>query len=118
MIIQQLSFEIIDGMRDIDANAQIDMIQTIDQENPVLVVTHVYQGSQADKMEWPPGELIVKANDTDVHTLKELRTILKQQTGGAVLLECRNGRIGYFQIESAAGDEAGDQGQQPPLKSK
>jgi hypothetical protein len=28
MIIQQLSFEIIDGMREIDSNAQIDMIQT------------------------------------------------------------------------------------------
>jgi serine protease Do len=48
-------------MRDIDANAQIDMIQTIDQEKPVLAVTYVHQGSQADKMDWPPGELIIKS---------------------------------------------------------
>jgi S1-C subfamily serine protease len=106
MIIQQLSFEIIDGMREIDTNAQIDMIQTIDQEKPVLVVTHIHQGTQADKMEWPPGELIVKANEADIHTLAELQTILEQNRGGAVMLECRNGRIGYFQIEPAAGDEA------------
>jgi serine protease Do len=118
MIIQQLSFEIIDGMRDIDANAQIDMIQTIDQENPVLAVTYVQQGSQADKMDWPPGELIIRANDTEVHTLSELQTILKQHSGGAVLLECRNGRIGYFQIEHAAGDEASVQDQRLLLKSE
>ncbi|WOJ95133.1 trypsin-like peptidase domain-containing protein [Congregibacter variabilis] len=102
MIIQQLSVEIIDGMRDIDANAQIDMIQTIDQEEPVLVVTQIHQGTQADKMEWPPGELIIKANDTSIQTLSEFQNILEQNRGGAVLLECRNGRIGYFQIEADA----------------
>jgi S1-C subfamily serine protease len=99
MIIQQLSFEIIEAMHEIDANAQIDMLQTIDQDKPMLVVTHIHQGTQADEMEWPPGELIIKANEKEIHTIAELQKILEQNKGGAVLLECRNGRIGYFQIE-------------------
>jgi len=106
MVVQQLSFEIIDAMREIDTNAQIDMIQSIDQEKPVLVVTHIHQSTQADDMEWPPGELIIKANEKEVHTLAELATILEQNKGGAVLLECRNGRIGYFQVEADPGDAA------------
>jgi serine protease Do len=100
MIIQQLSFEIIEAMREIDSNAQIDMLQTIDQEKPMLVVTHIHQGTQADEMEWPPGELIVKANEKEIHTIEQLQKILQQDKVGFVLLECRNGRIGYFRIES------------------
>jgi len=98
MIIQQLSFEIIEAMREIDTNAQIDMLQTIDQDKPMLTVTHVHQGSQADDMEWPSGELIVSANDEQVHTLEQLQVIIDQNQGGHLLLECRNGRIGYFQV--------------------
>ena len=99
MIVQELSFEIIEAMRQIDANAQIDMLQTIDQEKPMLVVTHIHQGTQADEVEWPIGEMIVTANEKEVHTLKELQEILDNNKGGTVLLECRNGRIGYFQLD-------------------
>jgi len=99
MIIQQLSFEIIEAMREIDTNAQIDMLQTIDQDKPMLTVTHVHQGSQADDMEWPSGELIISANDQQVHTLEKLQAIIEQSRGGRLLLECRNGRIGYFEVE-------------------
>jgi S1-C subfamily serine protease len=111
MIIQQLSFEIIDGMREIDTNAQIDMIQLMDQDEPVLAVTHVHQGTQADEMEWPPGEVIVRANEAEVHTLAELQAILDENAGGNVLLECRNGRIGYFRVAPATGD--GGDGDKP-----
>ncbi len=96
MIIQELSFEIIEAMNDVDANARIDMLQIIDQGKPALTVTHVYQGTQADDMEWPVGELIVKANEQDIHSLADLKKILS--SSNSVLLECRNGRIGYFQI--------------------
>ena len=96
MIIQELSYEIIEAMRQIDANAQIDMLQTIDQEKPMLVVTHIHQGSQTDDMEWPLGEMIISANEKEIHTLNELQTVLDECENGAVLLECRNGRIGYF----------------------
>jgi len=99
MIIQELSFEIIEAMDDIDSNARIDMLQTIDQEKPMLAVTHVYQGTQADEMEWPVGELIVKANDHEVHSLDELEKIVTHNNNAEVLLECRNGRIGYFLLE-------------------
>ena len=99
MIIQELSFEIIEAMNEIDANARIDMLQTIDQEKPMLAVTHVHQGTQADEMEWPVGELIVKANEDDVHSLAELEKIINKNSKGKVLLECRNGRIGYFLVE-------------------
>jgi len=99
MIIQELSFEIIEAMREIDANARVDMLQIIDQEKPVLAVTHIFQGTQADDMEWPVGELIVKANEQEVHSLNELKKILNENKNGNVLLECRNGRIGYFQVE-------------------
>jgi S1-C subfamily serine protease len=102
MIIQQLSFEIIDGMREIDTNAQIDMIQLMDREQPALAVTHIHQGSQAHEIEWPPGEVISKANETAVYTLDELGTLLKQNAGDAVLLECHNGRIGYFRVPADA----------------
>ena len=99
MIIQELSFEIIEAMNEIDSNARIDMLQTIDQEKPMLVVTHIHQGTQADEMEWPVGELIVKANEDEVHSLAELETVINQNRNGKVLLECRNGRIGYFLLE-------------------
>lgn len=99
MIIQELSYEIIEAMRQIDANAQIDMIQTIDQEKPMLVVTHINQGEQADEIEWPVGEMIVAANDEEVHTLSELQILLDKKKGGTMLLECRNGRIGYFKLD-------------------
>ncbi|MEE4109183.1 MAG: trypsin-like peptidase domain-containing protein [Halieaceae bacterium] len=107
MIIQQLSFEIIDGMREIDSNAQIDMIQTMDQEEPMLAVTHIHQGTQADEMEWPPGELIISANDRKVRTLAELKAVIEENQGGRVLLECRNGRIGLFRVDAVT---AADQG--------
>jgi S1-C subfamily serine protease len=96
LIIQELSFEIIEAMREVDGNARIDMLQIIDQDNPILAVTHVYQGTQADEMEWPVGELIVKANGQDIHSLDDLKKILSKSNN--VLLECRNGRIGYFQV--------------------
>jgi S1-C subfamily serine protease len=99
MIIQELSFEIIDAMREIDANARIDMLQVIDQDEPMLTVTHVYQGTQADEMEWPVGELILRANEQEVHTLDALKDILDKNKSGSVLLECRNGRIGYFHVD-------------------
>jgi len=97
MIIQELSFEIIEAMHEVDANARIDMIQIVDQDKPALAVTHVYQGTQADEMEWPVGELIVKANEQEIHSLEDLKKILSANSN--VLLECRNGRIGYFQVE-------------------
>ena len=97
MIIQELSFEIIEAMHEVDANARIDMLQIIDQDKPALAVTHVYQGTQADDMEWPVGELIVKANELDVHSLDELKDIIGSSNN--ILLECRNGRIGYFQVK-------------------
>ena len=99
MIIQQLSFEIIEAMRELDANARIDMIQIIDQEKPMLTVTHIHQGTQADEMEWPVGELIAKANEQEVHSLNELEEIINKNKNGNLLLECRNGRIGYFRVE-------------------
>ena len=99
MIIQELTFEIIEAMREIDGNARIDMLQTIDQSKPILAVTHIHQGTQTDDMEWPVGELIVKANEQEIHSLNELQAILDQNKNGKVLLECRNGRIGYFQVE-------------------
>lgn len=99
MIIQELSFEIIEAMRDIDPNAQIEMIQTIDQEKPMLVVTHIHQGSEVDEIEWPVGELIVSANGKKIHTLNDLQKILNKNKGGSLLLECRDGRIGYFKVD-------------------
>ncbi|MFC1588910.1 S1C family serine protease [Pseudomonadota bacterium] len=96
MIIQELSYEIIEAMRQIDPNAQIEMLQTIDQEKPTLVVTHIHQGSQVDELEWPVGELIVTANEEEVHTLDELQAVLDKNKDGEILLGCRNGRIGYF----------------------
>ncbi|MDH5765070.1 MAG: trypsin-like peptidase domain-containing protein [Gammaproteobacteria bacterium] len=99
MIIQELSFEIIEAMRDIDPNAQIEMIQTIDQEKPMLVVTHIHQGSEVDEIEWPVGELIIRANGRKIHTLNNLQKILNKNKGGSLLLECRDGRIGYFKVD-------------------
>jgi serine protease Do len=100
MIIQPLSFEIIQVIQEVDPIAQLEMLQTIDQDKPMLVVTHIYQGTQADEMEWPLGELIIKANNRRIHTLDELNAILKKNQGGAVLMECRSGRIGYFQVNN------------------
>ena len=99
MIIQELSVEIIEAMRNVDTNVQIEMLQTIEQEKPVLVVTHIHQGTQADEMEWSVGEMIVTANEEEVYTLDELKNVLENNVDGSILLECRNGVIGYFQVE-------------------
>ncbi|MCP4075032.1 MAG: trypsin-like serine protease [Gammaproteobacteria bacterium] len=99
MIVQELSYEIIEAMVNVDSNAQIDMLQTIDQNKSMLVVTHIHQGTQADDMDWPLGEMIVKANEQEIHTLIELQEVIHKNKSGKVLLECRNGRIGYFTVE-------------------
>lgn len=99
MIIQELSFDIIEAMHEVDSSAQIDMLQTIGQDKPVLVVTHIHQGTQADEMEWSVGELITRANDQEVHSIKDLEEILKNEKSTEVLLECRSGTIGYFHAE-------------------
>ena len=99
MIIQELSIEIIEAMRNVDTNTQIAMLQTIEQEKPVLVVTHIHQGTQADEMEWSVGEIIVTANEEGIHTLDELKKVLENNVNGSVLLECRDGAIGYFRVE-------------------
>ena len=99
MIIQELSFEIIEAMNEVDSNARIDMLQVIDQEKATLVVTHIHQGTQADEMEWPPGELITTANDEEIHTLEELQHVIDKNKDSMLLLECINGRIGYFHID-------------------
>ena len=99
MIIQELSLEIIEAMRNVDTNTQIDMLQTIEQERSILVVTHIHQGTQGDEMEWPVGEMIVTANEEEIYTLDELKNVLEKNTSGTVLLECRNGMIGYFRAE-------------------
>lgn len=99
MIVQELSFDIIEAMHDVDAHAQIDMLKTIDEENPVLVVTHIHQGTQADAMEWSAGELIDKVNDQEVHTISELEEMLQKSESSNVLFECRSGTIGYFRAE-------------------
>ncbi len=96
MIIQQLTYEIIEAMAEIDTNAQIEMLKLIDQEKSMLVVTHIYQGTQAEEVDWPIGELIVKVNEKDINTLEELQQELENNNDDRVLLECKNGRIGYF----------------------
>ena len=99
MIIQELSVEIIEAMRNVDTNTQIEMLQTIEQEKPILVVTHIHQGTQADEMEWPVGEMIVTANEEEIYTLDELKKVLDKNVNGTVLLECRDGAIGYFRVD-------------------
>jgi len=101
MIIQPLSFEIIQAIQEVDPNAQIEMLKAIDHDKPMLAVTHIYQGTQADEMEWSIGELITKANGKEIHTLKDLEKIVEKNQGGTVLLECRNGLIGYFQVDQS-----------------
>ena len=99
MIIQELSIDIIEAIREIDTTAQIDMLQMIEAEKSTLTVTHIHQGSQADQMEWPLGELIISANDEEIHSLDELQKIIDNNKNAFVLLECRHGRIGYFKVE-------------------
>jgi serine protease Do len=98
MIIQPLSYEIIQGIQFIDPFEQIQMLQTIDQEKPILIVTHIYQGTQADEMEWQIGELIIKANNQEIHTIEAFQKIIDKNKSGTVLLECLSGTIGYFQV--------------------
>jgi S1-C subfamily serine protease len=96
MVVQELSWDIIEAMQQIDVEAQIEMLQTIQKSKPILVVTHIHQGSQADHMEWQVGELIITANSKGVHTLEEFQKVLEKKQNDYILLECRNGKIGYF----------------------
>lgn len=101
MVIQELSFDIIEAMRAIDVISQIEMVKMLNSKEPVLVVTHVHQGTQADEIEWTVGEMIMKANEKDVHTLEQLQEALDACKDGKVLLECSNGTLGYFKIETS-----------------
>ena len=48
-------------------------------------------------MEWAVGELIVKGNEQEVHSLDELEKNIKYKfKNGKVLLETRKGMIVYF----------------------
>ena len=96
MVIQELSWDIIESMQKIDVDSQIEMLQTIQKNKPTLAVTFIHQGSQADQMEWPVGELIISANGKGIHTLEELQKVLDKNKNNHVLLECRDGRLGYF----------------------
>lgn len=104
MVIQPLSFEIIHAIQEVDPYAQIEMLKILDQEQPMLVVTHIHHGTQADQMEWPLGELILKVNEQEVHTLDELKKALNATNDKAVLIECQSGTIGYFQINPPQDD--------------
>ncbi len=99
MVIQELTYEIIEAMVDIDVNAQIEMVKLIDSEKPSLVVTHIHQGSQADINEWSIGQLIHKVDDKEVYTLEDLTTQIKKSNKEYHLFECRGGRIGYFKAQ-------------------
>lgn len=99
MIVQPLSFEIIQAIQEVDPYAQIEMLKILDRDKPMLVVTHIHQGTQTDEMEWPLGELIIKANDQEIHTLEELQKVIENSSKKAILLECMSGTIGYFQLE-------------------
>lgn len=99
MIVQPLSFEIIQAIQEVDPYAQFELIKIIDQDLPALVVTHIYQGTEADEMEWSIGEVILKAGDQTVHTLAEFQSVLMDNRGKAILLECMSGTIGYFNVE-------------------
>jgi serine protease Do len=39
------------------------------------------------------------ANAEAIYTLNVLQTVVDKNRSGAVLLECRNGRIGYFRVD-------------------
>ena len=99
MIVQPLSFEIIQAIQEVDPYAQIEMLKILDRDKPMLVVTHIHQGTQTDEMEWPLGELIIKANDQEIHTLEELQKVIENSSKESILLECMSGTIGYFQLE-------------------
>lgn len=98
MIIQELSFDIMEAMRAIDPFAQINMVKMIDVDESILVVTYIHQGTQADEISFPVGELIKEVNGLEVHTLNQLSDILKSCKNGKVIFECESGFIGYFSL--------------------
>ena len=101
MIIQPLSFEIIQAIQEIDPYSQVDLLKVIDQDQPMLVVTHIYQGTEADEMEWSIGELITQANHQEVHTLDEFQKVVEDNRGKSILIKCLSGTIGYFNVEES-----------------
>lgn len=99
MIIQELTYEIIEAVSQIDTSAQIEMIKLIDSKKPVLVVTHIHQETQADANEWTIGQLLYKINDQEVNTLEELKALIENSQGEHLYVECRGGLIGYFKLD-------------------
>ena len=73
-----------EGLRDFDIFHNISILGGFE-----LCVSHLFDHQ----------ELIVSANDKAIHTLDALQAICDKDKSGAILLRCRNGRIGYFNIE-------------------
>ena len=99
MVIQELSYEIIEAIGQIAPSIQFELLQRVDFEKPTLVITHIKQSSQADDIEWSVGDMILIANNKEVNSLIELKAIIDNNKSDTLLLECANKRIGYFTTE-------------------
>lgn len=103
MILQELSLEIVDALQEINVPKEVfyEAFKTLEDREACVMLTHIYQGSQADKMEWSLGEIISEIEGKKIYTLKDIIQILSEQASlkkEGVLIETRTGAIGYFNL--------------------
>jgi serine protease Do len=101
MVMQELSFEVITALESTDHDLQVDFIRRLESDRTWLVVTLFDQDSQADRMGWALGEILVKVQDREIHTLEELREWLhemRKRGTSKVSIKCASGRLGYFEL--------------------
>ena len=103
MVVQELSYETITALESTDHDLQVDFIRRLESDRPWLVVTLFEQESQADKMGWMLGEILVNIEGQAVHSLEDLRETLNQYKSEQkkhLFMKCASGRIGYFELDN------------------
>lgn len=97
MVMQDLTFEIINAINTIEPALSAELILHLNDQHPVVIVTYVDKGGQADKQDWNFTELIKTANGHEVRGIQDFKNFLKNNKMSPITLETHRGILGVFE---------------------
>jgi len=96
MIMQDLTFEIINSVSSIDPILSTELILHLNDLHPVVIVTYIDKGGQADKQDWGFSEIIKTVNGKDLRGISELKSLLDDKMTKEFIFESFIGTVGVF----------------------
>lgn len=102
MILQELSFEIIEAFSQVDPHIYLELVRRIESKKPLLCVTFVEQGTPCEDIAIDMGDLIAKVNDHEITSLAGLEKTLHnlvEKGERDILFEFIDGKIAHFDLE-------------------